>query len=98
MRDVQQTRWERGRLGLIRRVPRLVAHGLWDRNLDKAVAGLALGFWSIRYVEALLYQVKATDVSLLVVPSLILFAAAFLAAVLHEKQQKRCQTVGSTKV
>jgi len=46
-----------------------------------AVAGLALGFWSIRYVETLLYQVKATDVSMLALPSLILFAAAFLAAV-----------------
>jgi predicted permease len=46
-----------------------------------AVAGLALGFWSIRYVETLLYQVKATDVGMLALPSLILFAAAFLAAV-----------------
>jgi len=46
-----------------------------------AVAGLALGFWSIRYVETLLYQVKATDVSMLALPSLILFGAAFLAAV-----------------
>ena len=45
-----------------------------------AVAGLALGFWSIRYVEALLYHVKATDVSMLALLSLILFAAVFLAA------------------
>jgi len=46
-----------------------------------AIAGLALGFWSIRYIDSLLYHVKGTDVSMLAVPSLILFAAAFLAAV-----------------
>ena len=46
-----------------------------------AIAGVALGFWSIRHVEALLYQVKATDARMLAVPSLTLFAAAFLAAV-----------------
>ena len=45
------------------------------------MAGLALGFWSIRYVEALLYQVKATDAGMLSIPFLILFSAAFLAAV-----------------
>ena len=46
-----------------------------------AIAGIALGFWSIRYVEALLYQVKPTEMSMLALPSGILFAAAFLAAV-----------------
>jgi len=63
------------------RIAGLVTIEVFSMVAIGAVAGLALGFWSIRYVEALLYQVKATDVSLLVLPSLILFAAAFLAAV-----------------
>jgi predicted lysophospholipase L1 biosynthesis ABC-type transport system permease subunit len=63
------------------RIVRLVTVGVFSMVAIGAIAGLALGFWSIRYVEALLYQVKATDVSMLALPSLILFAAAFLAAV-----------------
>ena len=63
------------------RIAGLVTIEVFSMVAIGAVAGLALGLWSIRYVEALLYQVKATDVSLLVAPSLILFAAAFLAAV-----------------
>ena len=61
--------------------PGLVTIEVFSMVVIGAVAGLALGFWSIRYVETLLYQVKATDVSMLALPSLILFAAAFLAAV-----------------
>ena len=44
-----------------------------------AIAGLALGFWLVRYFETLLYQVSATDTGMLAAPSLILFAAAFVA-------------------
>lgn len=62
-------------------IARLVTIEVFSMVVIGAIAGLALGFWSIRYVEALLYQVKATDVSMLALPSLILFAAAFLAAV-----------------
>jgi ABC-type antimicrobial peptide transport system permease subunit len=63
------------------RIARTVTIEVFSMVLIGAVAGLALGFWSVRYVETLLYQVKATDVSMLALPSLILFAAAFLAAV-----------------
>jgi len=63
------------------RIARTVTIEVFSMVVIGAVAGLALGFWSIRYVETLLYQVKATDVSMLALPSLILFAAAFLAAV-----------------
>jgi ABC-type antimicrobial peptide transport system permease subunit len=63
------------------RITRLVTIEVFSMVIIGAVAGLALGFWSIRYVEALLYQVKATDVSMLGLPSLMLFATAFLAAV-----------------
>lgn len=63
------------------RIARTVTIEVLSMVVIGAVAGLALGFWSIRYVETLLYQVKATDVRMLALPSLILFAAAFLAAV-----------------
>jgi predicted permease len=45
-----------------------------------AVAGLALGMASVRYIETLLYEVKATDVTMLALPSLTIVAAALLAA------------------
>jgi ABC-type antimicrobial peptide transport system permease subunit len=45
-----------------------------------AMAGLALGMASVRYIEALLYGVKATDLAVLAVPSLTILAAALLAA------------------
>jgi ABC-type antimicrobial peptide transport system permease subunit len=44
------------------------------------VAGLALGMISVRFVEALLYQSKATDLSILAVPSLAILASTMLAA------------------
>ncbi|HXW15065.1 MAG TPA: FtsX-like permease family protein, partial [Terriglobia bacterium] len=43
-------------------------------------AGLALGIASARYIESLLYQVKATDLSALAAPSFALIAAIILAA------------------
>jgi predicted permease len=63
------------------RIVRTVTIEVFSMVLIGAAAGLALGFWSIRYVETLLYQVKPTEVSMLELPSLILFAAAILAAV-----------------
>jgi predicted permease len=45
-----------------------------------SLAGLALGIASARYIESLLYQVKATDLSALAAPALALIAAAILAA------------------
>lgn len=45
-----------------------------------AAAGLALGMASVRYIETLLYEVKATDLGVLAVPSLAILAAAVLAA------------------
>jgi len=57
--------------------------------LAGALAGLALGMAAERYVESLLYQVKATDPAMLAVPSLAILAAALLAAlppVIHAVQ------------
>ena len=48
--------------------------------LAGALAGLALGMASVRYIESLLYQVKATDPAMLALPSLTILAAALLAA------------------
>jgi predicted permease len=45
-----------------------------------AFAGLALGFVSARYIQALLYQVKPTDPRMLALPALAILAAALLAA------------------
>ena len=48
--------------------------------LAGALAGLALGMTSVRFIESLLYQVKPTDLRMLAVPSLILITTALLAA------------------
>ena len=48
--------------------------------LAGALAGLALGLASVRYIEALLYQVKPSDPAMLALPSLAILAAALLAA------------------
>jgi len=45
-----------------------------------AAAGLALGIWSAKYAEALLYGVRATDAPMLAVPTFILFGTAVLVA------------------
>ena len=45
-----------------------------------ATAGLGIGMASVRYIESLLFQVKGTDLGMLVVPSLAILAAAVLAA------------------
>lgn len=42
--------------------------------------GLGLGMASVRFVTALLYGVKATDVSMLTVPAAVLLATTCLAA------------------
>jgi predicted permease len=45
-----------------------------------ALAGFALGMASVRYIETLFYQVRATDLGMLAFPSLTILAAALLAA------------------
>jgi len=45
-----------------------------------ALAGLALGMTSARYIETLLYQVKPTDLGVLALPSLTILLAALIAA------------------
>jgi ABC-type antimicrobial peptide transport system permease subunit len=45
-----------------------------------AIAGLALGMLSARFMESLFYEVKATDLPMLLFPSLALFGVALVAA------------------
>ena len=45
-----------------------------------ALAGLALGITSVRYIATLLFEVKATDLVVLVMPSVLVFVAASIAA------------------
>jgi hypothetical protein len=45
-----------------------------------AIAGLALGITSVRSIEDLLYQVKATDLSILAIPSVAIVVVASIAS------------------
>ena len=61
-------------------IARRVARDVFAMVLAGAAAGLALGMVSVRYIESLLYQVKAADAAMLALPSLTILAAALLAA------------------
>jgi predicted permease len=61
-------------------IARHVTTGVFAMVLGGALAGLALGMVAVRYIESLFYQVKPTDPAMLAIPSLIIFAAALLAA------------------
>jgi predicted permease len=61
-------------------IARLVTMEVFTMVLVGALAGVALGMASVRYIETLLYQVKAGDPAMLALPSLTILAAALLAA------------------
>jgi predicted permease len=61
-------------------IARLVTVEVFTMVLVGALAGVALGMASVRYIEALLYQVKAGDPAMLALPSITILAAALLAA------------------
>ncbi len=63
-----------------RDIARHVIGDISSMVLVGALAGLALGMNSIRYVETLFYQVKATDLPMLGLPSLAIVATALLAS------------------
>jgi len=48
--------------------------------MARLTKSFVLGVTCVRYIETLLYQVHATDLSMLVVPWLTILAAAMLAA------------------
>ena len=61
-------------------VARLVTGEVFAMVVVGAVAGVGLGMLSVRYVESLFYQVKATDLQMLAIPAAAILAGAFLAA------------------
>jgi hypothetical protein len=61
-------------------IARRVTAEAFSMVLLGAIAGIALGEASVRYIETLLYEVKGTDMGELMVPSLTILAAASLAA------------------
>jgi predicted permease len=63
-----------------RNIARLVTVEIFTMVLAGALAGVVLGMASVRYIEALLYQVKAGDPAMLALPSVTILAAALLAA------------------
>jgi ABC-type antimicrobial peptide transport system permease subunit len=61
-------------------IARLVTVEVFAMVLVGAVAGLALGMGSARYIDTLFYQVTANDLGSLAIPALAIFAAALVAA------------------
>jgi ABC-type antimicrobial peptide transport system permease subunit len=61
-------------------IARRVTVDVFSMTLAGALAGLALGMASVRYIESLFYQVKATDLGMLALPALAILGAALLAA------------------
>jgi len=61
-------------------IARLVTLPVFTMVLGGGLSGLALGMTSMRYIESLFYEVKATDMGALAVPSLAILAAALVAA------------------
>jgi ABC-type lipoprotein release transport system permease subunit len=62
-------------------IARRVTAEVFGMVLAGAVAGLALGLVSVRYIATLLFQVKATGTMPLAAPSLILLVATLAAAI-----------------
>jgi ABC-type lipoprotein release transport system permease subunit len=61
-------------------IARLVTVDVFSLVLVGALAGLALGLTSVRYIASLFYQVKPTDAGILALPSFTILAATLLAA------------------
>jgi len=79
-------------------VARLVTVDVFAMVLVGAIGGLALGMASVRYIEPLFYDVKATDAGMLALPSLAILAAALLAAapaVIHAVRIDPAETLRS---
>jgi putative ABC transport system permease protein len=61
-------------------IARLVTTDVFLMVLVGAAAGVGLGMVSVRFIESLFYQVKATDLQMLALPSLAILVGALLAA------------------
>jgi hypothetical protein len=61
-------------------IARLLTAEVFAMVIAGAVAGLALGVVSVRYVQSLLFAVRGNDPEMLALPAFVLFGAALLAA------------------
>jgi ABC-type antimicrobial peptide transport system permease subunit len=61
-------------------IARLVTWDVFSMVLLGAAAGVGLGMISVRYIESLFYQVRPTDLEILVGPAVAILAGALLAA------------------
>lgn len=61
-------------------IARRVTAEVFSMVILGAIAGVVLGAVSVRYIEALLYQVKPTELGMLALPSLTIVAVALVAA------------------
>jgi predicted permease len=61
-------------------IARLVTMDVFSMVLIGAAAGVGLGMMSVRLIESMFYQVKATDLQMLALPSLAILAGAVVAA------------------
>jgi ABC-type antimicrobial peptide transport system permease subunit len=83
--SVQQQEREIGiRMALgaqIAHVVRQVTAGISFAVITGVLAGLVVGLGSVRYIQSLLYQVRATDIGMLALPCSIILAVVCVAAV-----------------
>ncbi|PYU03511.1 MAG: multidrug ABC transporter substrate-binding protein [Acidobacteria bacterium] len=61
-------------------IARLVIADVFSMVLFGSAAGVGLGMMSVRLIESLFYQVKATELQMLAIPALAILAGALLAA------------------
>jgi hypothetical protein len=61
-------------------IARLVTLDIFTMVVLGAVAGLGMGMASVRFIETLFFEVKATELAMLTLPGVVLVATAFLAA------------------
>jgi putative ABC transport system permease protein len=78
-------------------IARRVTAAVFSMVLVGAAAGIGLGLMAVRYVEALLYQVKGGDPAMLALPLFTILAAALLAAVPAVVRAVRIDPVSSLR-
>jgi ABC-type antimicrobial peptide transport system permease subunit len=85
-------------------VVRHVTGDVLSMVLMGALAGLGFGMASVRYIQALLYQVRPTNPGMLAFPALTILVAAFLAALpavnraVRIARPRRCATNRRSRV
>jgi putative ABC transport system permease protein len=60
-------------------IVRLVTRSVFTMVVTGLVAGVGLGLVAARYMESLFFQVKASDTSMVTIPSVVILAAALMA-------------------